>query len=315
VASAVRSVADVGEFGLIERVARLARRVGGGVALGIGDDAALLRLRAGELAAVSTDALVDGVHFRLDQETPRVAGARAAAAALSDLAAMGARPLGLTSALTTPGELPLETALGLHRGLVALAARHACPLVGGNVARSPTLSLTLTAVGAVGRDRVLRRAGARPGDRILVTGTLGGSALARASGRVRRVAEPRLAAGRALAGGRLATACIDVSDGLLADLGHLCEASGVGAELDATRVPRPRGFAAACRRLGADPDRLALAGGEDYELLFTAPARGPDAEALSQRLRTRVSEIGTVRERGLRVRGAAPQGALGWLHF
>jgi len=310
----MQRLADVGEFGLIDRLARLAARgpAGRDVALGIGDDAALLRVRRGEAVAVTSDAFVEDVHFRLDQETPRVAGRRALAANLSDLAAMGARPLGFTLALAAPPETPLRTVLGMGRGLLDLAVRYACPWVGGNVTRASELSLTIAAVGAVPPGRALRRDGARPGDRVLVTGSLGGAALARARGRVRGAPEPRLAAGRALRG--RATACIDVSDGLLADLGHLCEASGVGAELDARRVPRPRGFEAACRRLGLEPDRLALAGGDDLELLFTVPERGPGAPALAARLGVPVTQVGVLDRRGLRVRGASV--ALpGWRHF
>jgi thiamine-monophosphate kinase len=129
---------------------------------------------------------------------------------------------------------------------------------------------------------------------------------------VRRAPEPRLAAGRALRG--RATACIDVSDGLLADLRHVCEASGVGARLDARRVPRPRGLEVACRRLGLDPDRLALAGGDDLELLFTWPASGPSPAALARRLGVAVTEIGSVTRRGLRVENASLD-APGWRHF
>ncbi|MDX1648822.1 MAG: thiamine-phosphate kinase, partial [Myxococcota bacterium] len=209
----MRTLADVGEFGLIDRVARLAARGprSRAVVLGIGDDAALLRARAREDVAVTTDAFVEGVHFRLDQETPRTAGRRALVANLSDLAAMGARPLGFTCALAAPSGTPLRRVLALARGLVDEALRHDCPWVGGNVTRAGELSLAIAALGAVPRGAALRRDGARPGDRILVTGSLGGAALARARGRVRRVPEPRLRAGRALRG--RATACIDLSDG------------------------------------------------------------------------------------------------------
>jgi thiamine-monophosphate kinase len=309
---------DVGEFGLIDRIAALARRVGGAaVALGIGDDAAILRLGRGEALAVTSDALVEGVHFRLDQETPRTVGRRALAANLSDLAAMGARPLGFTCALAAPPSLSLGVALGLVRGMLDLAARHGCPLVGGNVSRASEISLTLAALGAVARGKALTRAGARPGDRLLVTGSFGRSALERALGRVRHVPEPRVAAGLALARGGLARACIDVSDGLLADLSHLCRASRVGALIDARRVPLARGLEAAARRADLDPLRLALAGGEDYELLFVVGPRGPSAARLGQQLGVQVTEVGAVTARGLEVAGA-PAGwspAPGWRHF
>jgi thiamine-monophosphate kinase len=235
---------------------------------------------------------------------------------LSDLAAMGARPLGFLWSLAAPPDQLLGTVLGLARGMLVAAAAHGCPLVGGNVTRAGELSLTLTALGAVAAGRALRRSGARPGDRLCVTGTLGGQALARARGRVRRVPQPRLAAGRALAREGWASACIDVSDGLLADLGHLCRASGVGAEVDPLRVPRPRGFAAACRAIGCDPERFALAGGEDYELLFALRPKAPEAGVLGRRLRVPVTEIGRIRPRGLRLLGGGgPPAEAGFRHF
>jgi len=314
---------DVGEFGLIERIDRAFRRAGAAdgksVVLGIGDDAAVLRARADEDVVVSTDALVEDVHFRWQEEPAGAIGRRALAAALSDLAAMGARPLGVVIALAAPPALPLARLDGLVRGLAGAAHRWQAPLVGGNVTRGAGCSLVLTALGAVRRGRALRRDAARPGDRLLVTGTLGGAALAVAraarSGRRRGSApEPRLAAGRALV--RLAGigACIDISDGLLADLSHLLRASHVGATLEPARVPHPRGFAGACAALGADPERLALTGGEDYELLFSIRAGGPSANVLGRRLGVRVTEIGRIEaRRGLR--GVPAFGTAGWEHF
>jgi thiamine-monophosphate kinase len=304
---------------LIDRIERAVRRAGRarGVVLGIGDDAALLRLRAGDDLAVSTDALVEGAHFRFGSETPRSIGRRALAAALSDLAAMGARPLAVVAALAAPPALSLAHAEGIVRGLLDGARRWDAPLVGGNVARAKQTSLTLTVLGGVRRGRALTRAGARPGDRIFVTGTLGGAALAVAraarGARVRVAPEPRLAAGIALTRLRGIGGCIDVSDGLVADLGHLLRASRVGAEIDPARVPRPAGFAAACERAGADPERLALAGGEDYELLFTLRSR-LSAAAVQRRLGVRVTEIGAITGvRGLRGLPAASR--RGWTHF
>ncbi len=315
-------LADVGEFGLIERIARAAERVSGvAVRRGIGHDAALLRARRGEDVAVSADTLVEGVHFRLDREGPRHVGRRALVANLSDLAATGARPLGFTLALAAPPRLAVRDALGFVNGMLDVGAEHDCPLVGGNVARAREVSLAITVLGGVGRGRALDRSGARPGDRLFVTGVLGAAALARArcerrGGRLRHCPTPRLAAGRALGRSAAVRACIDVSDGLVADLGHLARASGVGAELEAGRVPRPRGFEAACRRLGLEPDRLALAGGEDYELLFAVAPRGPGAGALARRLGVPVQEIGRIRARGLHLRGARIEpGAGGWRHF
>jgi thiamine-monophosphate kinase len=306
---------DLGEFELIDRIQRLAEEVQGkDVVLGIGDDAALLRPRRGEDLVVTSDAMIEGTHFRWDGETPRMLGRRALAANLSDLAAMGSRPIGFTFALAAPPSLELRRVTGVVRGMLDLADSFGCPLVGGNVTRARETSIHITALGAVAPGRVLKRSGARVGDRILVTGKLGISALERARGRIRTVPTPRVAEGRALARIASVTACIDISDGLLADLDHLLEASGVGGEIDAGRVPTPRGFEAACRRLKRDPLQLALGGGEDYELLFTASGNTPSSEALERRLGTAVTEIGRIVERGLLIHGAA--GApRGWRHF
>jgi thiamine-monophosphate kinase len=309
---------DLGEFGLIERIARAARRAGSGpaVRIGIGDDAALLRLGAREDLVVSTDARVEGVHFRFDWQSPRDAGHWALASALSDLAAMGARPLGALLALATPPSLDVAVFDALLRGALSLGARCGCPLVGGNVARAPVLSLTFTVLGAVARGRALRRDTARAGDRLFVTGRLGETALAlrraEAGGRIRHRPVPRLAAGRALVGLPGVGACIDISDGLLADLGHLEEASRVAFELDRARLPRAPGFEARCARVGARPDHLLAAGGEDYELLFTLRRRGPGEGALSRRLGVRVTEIGRAVPRQP---GAGASRARGFRHF
>jgi thiamine-monophosphate kinase len=178
-------------------------------------------------------------------------------------------------------------------------------------------------LGAVKAGRALRRRGLRAGDRLFVTGVLGAAALAfarseRGGAKLRRVPEPRLAAGRALVRTAERCACIDISDGLLADLAHLLENSGLGAEIDFDRVPRPRGFEAACRRLGCDPLGLCLAGGEDYELLFSLPPGSRAARSLpglARRLAVTVAEIGTISARpGLRGLPELPQRG-GWRHF
>jgi thiamine-monophosphate kinase len=312
---------DLSEFGWIDRIRRAAERAGvpRHVRVGIGDDAAVLRLRAGEDAVISTDALVEDTHFRWRSDPPRPVGRRAVAAGLSDLAAMGARPLGVTVAFAGPSDLPVRRLDDLVKGILDLCVRCEAPLVGGNVARARRTSLTVTALGAVRRGRALRRDAARRGDRILVTGRLGESALARAragrSGRVRHVPEPRLAAGRALARAGWTGACIDLSDGLVADLGHVLEASGVGARIVSAEIPRRRGFEAACRRARVDPARALLAGGEDYELLFTVRPDAPTATALSRRLGVAVAEIGRVVAHGLRIDGASPTDRGGFRHF
>lgn len=317
---------ELGEFGLIARIERMARQVQGhDVVLGIGDDAALLRARGGEDLALTTDAFVEGVHFRLRDEPALRIGRRALVANLSDLAAMGARPIGFTLALAAPPALDARSALALVRGVVSEGARYGAPLVGGNVTRASEVSLTIAAVGGVRARRALRRSRARPGDRLFVTGTLGAAVLdrlraERGRGRRRHVPVPRLGAGRALAGTPGIGACIDVSDGLAADLRHLLVASGVGAELRVEALPRTRGFARACTALRLDPLRLLLAGGEDYELLFTARGLVAEAAGLARRGGVPVTEIGRItREPGrLRLVGSSFRGVdapVGWRHF
>ena len=313
-------VAELGERALIERIRKLASRAGAAdgaaIALGPGDDAALLRLRAGEVLAVTTDASVHGVHFRFDQESPRGAGRRALVANLSDLAAMGARPLAFTLALATPPHLETRVLFALLRGVLESARAFRCPLAGGNVTRARELSLNITAHGALRAGRALTRNNGRAGDRVFVTGALGAAALARARGRVRHVPVPRLKAGRALARMTGVGAALDISDGVLADLGQLCRASGCGAEIFLAKLPRPRGFERACRRARLDPAALLLGGGEDYELLFTLRARAAGARELTRKLGVTVSEIGRLRARaGVQIGDAPRPSRAGWTHF
>jgi thiamine-monophosphate kinase len=263
------------EFDLIARI-RGRARVRGDVVLGIGDDAALLRVPAGRLLVVATDTLNAGVHFP-DDTAPGDIGWKALAANLSDLAAMGAQPAWCTLSLS----LPHDDAAWLDAfldGFLALADAHDVALVGGDTTRGP-LSVCVTVHGVVAPEAVLRRDGARDGDDVWVTGTLGDAAGALAQWRAGTTLDPRLrarldrptprvAAGLALAG--LAHAAIDLSDGLLADLGHVCVASGVGAEVDVDALPASDALRAA---FDADARHaLQAAGGDDYELCFTAPA-------------------------------------------
>jgi thiamine-monophosphate kinase len=298
-----------GEFELIDLVAGLVPRRGEGVVLGPGDDAALLAPPSGEELVATVDAVVEGVHFDASFAAPDV-GWKALAVNLSDLAAMGARPLWALVALAFPRGTPARRLAGLARGLGACARAHRVAVVGGNVTRAAELSATVTVVGAAPRGRALRRDGARAGDLVVATGTFGDAALGRRPGAPRALAvrqrrpTPRLAAGRALA--PHARAAIDVSDGLVQDLGHLCRASGVGARIVAADVPRSEAY----RRLdrgGAVGLGPALSGGEDYELLLAVPpARWPAARAAARRAGTPVAAIGRfVRGRGVAVVGPA----------
>lgn len=254
--------------------------------VGIGDDAAVLAKPDGNLA-LSVDAAVEGVHFRPEFADWAVLGGRAFVAALSDLAAMGAQPKAAVMGLIVTLTLDDAAFVELIRGYAEAADKYCCPVIGGNIARGTELSITTTVMGVL-EGTGLTRAGARAGHDIYVTGTLGAAALGlhlletrrpeRGRAFVERWRKPvaRIAEGASLA--RTATAAIDVSDGALQDLGHICDASGVGADLDAATIPMAPGFADLARGLGRDPLELALTGGEDYELIYTLPggsAPGP----------------------------------------
>ncbi len=304
-----KRLSDLGEQALIERIAKRAgRSPGGRWTLGIGDDAALLRGRTGEELVFSTDTLVENVHFRFAREGPRVIGRRAVAVNLSDLAAMGATPVGVLLGLCAPERMRVDVFDALISGFVFEAGRFGCPLVGGNLSRADVCSLAVTVIGRVATGCALRRSGLAPGDLLFVTGVLGRAALRRlvadrSGGRLLHVPEPRLEAGLRLARLGPVKACIDLSDGLASDLGQLLRASRVAAEIDADALPEAPGFTRACRSLGIDPLTLQAAAGEDYELLFAlAPGRlAGDPKALSRRLGVQVTPIGrVVAGRGIR---------------
>jgi thiamine-monophosphate kinase len=263
------------------------RRQSGILTLGIGDDCAVLRPRRGEELVVTTDLSLENVHFRRDWHPPQSVGHRCLARGLSDLAAMGARPEAAFLSLALPAQLTGSWMQGFLDGLMALADRHRVQLAGGDMAKSPPgmhharglVVADIVLLGSVPKGRSLLRSGARPGDLIYVTGALGGSA-AELRALERRPApfretenlgqghphlypEPRLAAGRTLMRRRLATAAIDLSDGLSTDLAHLCEESGLVAEVDPEALPVDARATV----------QQALHGGEDYELLFTAATK------------------------------------------
>lgn len=305
-----RTLADLGESALIARIARRAGHPEGKRwSRAIGDDAALLRPRAGEELVLSTDAQVEGVHFLFEREGARRVGRRAAIVNLSDLAAMGASPVGFLMSLCAPAELPLADFDALVEGFVDEARRYACPLVGGNLSRAEKCSVHVTVIGRCRAGRALLRGGARPGDGLYVTGTLGRGALARLTADanqtpLRYLPTARVKAGEALARMPETRACIDLSDGLATDMAHLLGDSGLGAELEAGVLPAARGFAKDCIRLGLDPLDVQLRGGEDYELLFalrdspvsarTARTARLGEEGLTRRLGVQVTRIGEV---------------------
>ena len=309
----------MGEFDLIARYfTRPVRRA----ALGVGDDCALLAPAPGMQLAVSSDMLVEGRHFFADVSPERL-GHKALAVNLSDLAACGARPLAFTLALALP-RVDAPWLEAFSRGLLALADAHGCELVGGDTTQGP-LNICITVFGEVPAGQALLRSGARPGDDIYVSGTLGDARLALealqghitlpadvlAAARLRlERPTPRVALGLALRG--VASSALDVSDGLLGDLGHILRASGVGACIDTSRTIKliAAGAGAASAEGRFDPELLqqcTLAGGDDYELAFTAPAaRRADVDAAALDSGTPVTRIGVVQAApGLRLVDAA----------
>jgi thiamine-monophosphate kinase len=347
--------------------ARVGGAATGGLTLGIGDDCALLRPRAGEDFAITTDLSLAGRHFRLDWHPAESAGHRTLARGLSDLAAMGARPVAAFLSLGLPAELvragraqdfkakPARNTKAqgwvdrFLDGFLALADAHGVPLAGGDLAEGPVAVADIVLIGAVRRGKALLRSGARPGDLLYVTGNLGAAAAALARlgelgganrshpsdlfGRDKKTEtlkvpeqldaalaahlypQPRVAQGLALVRRGLATAAIDLSDGLSTDLHHLCEESGVAAEVDGAALPIAEGATL----------EQALHGGEDYELLFAAR---PDARVPRALAGVRVTHIGRIVSGGsgrrrssrpvvtlLGVDGAQPLAPRGWQHF
>jgi thiamine-monophosphate kinase len=327
------SAAKSGELDLIRHIrVRAGQAFGRALRLGIGDDCALLRPRGGEELAITTDLSIAGRHFRLDWHPPQSIGHRALARGLSDLAAMGARPIAAFLSLGLPHEL--TTAAGRRaawvdsflEGLLQLAEAHKTPIAGGDLSESPIPIADIVLIGAVPRGKALLRSTARPGHLLYVTGALGGAAAALvklAELQPRRVAkkleaelgphlypQPRIAQGLWLVRRDAASAAIDISDGLSTDLAHLCEESHVGAEVDAALLPiHPAATLA-----------QALNGGEDYELLFTAAANTRIPRKIAGVPITRIGRIVPLRRNRpaimlLTQQGPQPLNPQGWQHF
>ena len=312
------------ESEMIRAIRERAMRKRRAVAVGIGDDCAVMRPRAGEEWVVTTDLSLEGTHFLLNRHEPRSVGHRCLARGLSDVAAMGARPLAAFLSLAAPADTPQKWIDEFLSGLLALADRYQTTLAGGDISQSRSgIVADVMVIGSTKRGRAVLRSTARPNDIIYVTGTLGGSAATldvllagkeppRSECAQRHFfPEPRLQVGDFLAKRKLARAMIDCSDGLSTDLGHICEESGVGAILNRDLIP-----VAPCAAL-----EQALHGGEDYELIFTA---SPKAKIPVEIDGVPITEIGWItRERGrksgvyltdLRTK-PQPLEPRGWQHF
>jgi len=315
------------EKALIERIRLQARRFGPIVKTGIGDDCAVLRTPPDHEVLVTTDFSLEGIHFRREWHPPESVGHRCLTRGLSDIAAMGGDPVAAFLSLALPKAISQRWVDRFTRGLLDLAQAANVTLAGGDTAQSPSgIFADIIVLGFVPRGRAILRSTARPGDRICVTGELGSSAAALdqlLSSRKKKLTpqnyprhffpQPRVEVGRALREKKLASAMIDLSDGLSTDLRHICDESGVGAEIFSPALP-----------VGADPDKnrtaalnFALHGGDDYELLFTAPAKKTLPSTIAG---IQITEIGVVtRGKGIFLVNSSGRKtklhAKGWQHF
>ena len=339
-----QTVAALGEQALIDRIRTRAPTPPAWVAVGLGDDAAVVEPARNRAEVVTTDALVEGVHFDRAYVPASAIGHKALAVNLSDLAAMGAEPRAALLSLVLPDAMRVADFDALLDGWFALAGRYAVTLVGGNISRSPgPLVVDVTAIGTVKRRRVLTRSGARPGDGIYVSGSVGAACAGRlarrsAAGSTTTGAgeggpggiaacedrflrpDPRIRLGVLLGRNRAASACVDLSDGLGDGVRQLAASGHVGAEIDAEAIPVPE---AARRwfedREGVDAIDAAVSGGEDYELVFTVPARRRRAFAAVSSLTdvpcTRIGTVTADRRLVLTRRGVTSPLPAGFAHF
>ncbi len=297
---------------------------------GIGDDAALWQPSRSHRSAISSDMLVEGVDFTRDAMTLEDAGWRAMAANVSDLAAMGARPVLATVALGLPEAVTLDEIVQLYRGLAACAERWGLAIVGGDLSRAGALTIAISVVGEVRASNVKTRAGGRSGDVIAVTGELGaaragleltrkaepiGEAAEGEALRAFRRPEPRVAEGQFLAASRNVTAMMDCSDGLSTDLRRLASASGCGAIVES--IPVAPAARAVAQALAEDPQRFALAGGEDFELIAAIRPRAFRhlAARYAARFKRELFRVGVLREGSDVVWNGSALERFGWDHF
>ncbi len=274
-------LSDIGEFGLIGRIADSCAKAPEGVE-GIGDDCAVLPMNDRFDMLVAVDSIYEGIDFDLRWSSPFDVGRKSLAINLSDIAAMGGIPKYFLVSIALPANSDLNFFDGIYSGIASLAGEAGILMVGGDTSSSENgTSISITMIGEVERGKAILRKGARPGDSIFVSGALGISALGLAALKmnmsegmkpfIRRHLSPvhRVDLGRALLESGCVTSMIDVSDGLLADLEHIAQSSGVGFEIDVTRIPAVADFIRAAAEVGIDPRELTLSGGEDFELVFT----------------------------------------------
>ncbi|MEW6721125.1 MAG: thiamine-phosphate kinase [Thermodesulfobacteriota bacterium] len=335
-----RTVGETGEFNLIDRIRKiLPVSRNRELRVDIGDDTAVVALDRRRALLLTCDIQVEGRHFLFDRTTPYRVGRKSMAVNLSDIASMGGKPTYALVSLGLPADLPVESFERLFEGMRDEMRAYGAYVIGGNLARTrEELVVDVTLLGEAELSKVLTRDGARPGDRIFVTGTLGASAAGmealriygkKVPGKYRELADrhvlpvPRVGMGQKIARSGVASAMIDLSDGVAGDLYHICERSGVGAEIREELLPLPERIAEIAEKSGRSVLDLALHNGEDYELLFTVPPGAPERKirALPGNTGIPVTEIGRIvdrREGYCRVDAAGRKTALkpsGWDHF
>jgi thiamine-monophosphate kinase len=299
---------DLGEFGFINRIARRYPIQSPYILKGIGDDAAVISFSDDLVILLTADQLIEGFHFRIDETEGKRLGAKALAVNLSDIAAMGGYPIGYTVSLGIPSQrIALDFLDAFYEGITGFGKMMGVALIGGDTSESgERFFISLALLGKASKGKVIYRGGGKDGDLLYVTGWLGDAALGlriseqggNRAGKENLLARhfsplPRVKEGQVLAERGIPNAMIDISDGLLADLNHIVEQSGVGAEVDLSGVPRSPEFQIWARDFAADPLSLALSGGEDYELLFSvSPEKSIQVAQLSQELDVPLTCIG-----------------------
>jgi thiamine-monophosphate kinase len=296
-------LSEIGEFGLINAISQIADK-GSGVVMGVGDDAAVLAPSLGTVSLVTTDLLIEGVHFKLEFTDYHTLGRKALAVNLSDIAGCGGNPTAFLVSLAIPPETEEISVRALYKGMMEQARTFGVSLVGGDTSSGEKVMISITLIAEIEEGNVVYRHGAKQGDRIFVTGTLGDSALGLKMLKngvkgepIQRHLDPtpRVREGGEIARQGLATAMIDISDGLIADLGHIVHASGVGAQVRLPQLPLSAPYREHVKPYYKNPHLLALAGGEDYELLFTAPEGREEAiNKLAVDLGTPITLIGEI---------------------
>lgn len=329
-------LSDLGEFGLIDRIKNLVATDSKQILIGIDDDAAAVQISPGKILLATTDALIEGVHFDLQYFNFYQLGWRALAANLSDIAAMGGQPLYALVSLGLPLDLDVESVLDLYRGMKTLGDEFQTVIVGGDTTESPDrIFISITVFGEVAKQKLLRRFGAQIGDAIFVTGDLGGAAaglqVLKSSAKLKAkfptliekhlTPRPRVREAQFLVEHFPIHALIDISDGLASELHHICKLSKVGARVDEKKIPIHAETRAAAKHFGDDPLDFALYGGEDFELLFTAPMELREAlrKKFTEQFDIACTHIGVIENEAVRLLNSSGEiaalAAKGYDHF